>query len=129
MRLYSAHPLMRKTDEADRSSTLRTKVTACLWLLFLIGYLGPAYADDDAVVIRAGHLVDTEHGRVLEPQVILVQGGRIAEVGSQIAVPVGAKVVDLSAYTVLPGLIDAHTHLTIDQANQDPLAELEHTAV
>ncbi|HMD74595.1 MAG TPA: hypothetical protein VKG05_12095, partial [Steroidobacteraceae bacterium] len=60
---------------------------------------------------------------------ILVQGGRIAEVGSQIAVPVGAKVVDLSAYTVLPGLIDAHTHLTIDQANQDPLAELEHTAV
>ena len=107
---------------------MRTRFAFLGWFLLLTGNLSPARADDAAIVIRAGHVVDTELGRVVGPQMILVRDGRIAEVGPQIAVPVGANVVDLSDYTVLPGLIDAHTHLTIDQANQDPLAELEHTA-
>ncbi len=107
---------------------MKTRFACCVWLLLAMGDLGAAQADEAAVVIRAGHLVDTEQGRVLGPQMILVRGGRVAEVAPQIAVPAGAKLVDLSAYTVLPGLIDAHTHLTIDQVNQDPLAELEHTA-
>lgn len=79
-------------------------------------------------VIRAGHLIDTESGRVLDSRMLLVRDGVIAEMGAAIEVPAGARVVDLSGYTVLPGLIDAHTHLTIDSKNQDPLAELEHTA-
>ena len=107
---------------------MRTRFAFLGWFLLLTGNLSPARADDAAIVIRAGHVVDTELGRVVGPQMILVRDGRIVEVGPQIAVPVGANVVDLSDYTVLPGLIDAHTHLTIDQANQDPLAELEHTA-
>jgi imidazolonepropionase-like amidohydrolase len=61
-------------------------------------------------------------------QVILVRAGVIEDVGANVQVPGDARVIDLTAYTVLPGLIDAHTHLTIDQRNQDPLAELEHTA-
>jgi imidazolonepropionase-like amidohydrolase len=89
-----------------------------------MGCMPCAHADDTAVVIRAGHLIDTQQGRVLGPQMILVRDGRIAEVGPQIAVPAGASVVDLGGYTVLPGLIDAHTHLTIDQVDQDQLAEL-----
>jgi len=101
-------------------------IVGCL-LLALVG-LRPAYADAAVTVIRAGHLIDTDSGRLLDTQTILVRDGVIAEIGPTIEVPTGARVVDLSGYTVLPGLIDAHTHLTIDIKNQDPLAELEHTA-
>lgn len=107
---------------------MSARLAACGSLLLAIGLISFARADDAATVIRAGHMVDTELGRIVGPQMILVRGDRIAEVGPQISVPAGAKVVDLGDYTVLPGLIDAHTHLTIDQVNQDPLAELEHTA-
>jgi imidazolonepropionase-like amidohydrolase len=88
----------------------------------------PANADGTVTVIRAGHLIDTESGRMLDAQTIVVRSGIIEDVGPGIAAPAGARVVDLRAYTVLPGLIDAHTHLTIDANNQDPLNELQHTA-
>jgi imidazolonepropionase-like amidohydrolase len=86
------------------------------------------WAASPVIVIRAGHLVDTAAGQLTGPAVILVRDGIIDAVGSQVEVPPGAQVIDLSASTVLPGLMDAHTHLTIDQSDQDPLAELEHTA-
>jgi imidazolonepropionase-like amidohydrolase len=79
-------------------------------------------------VIRAGHLIDTVSGKQLDSRTILIRDGRITAVGADIEAPAGARVIDLSSYTVLPGLIDSHTHLTIDSKNQDPLAELEHTA-
>jgi imidazolonepropionase-like amidohydrolase len=85
-------------------------------------------AQTPPLVIRAGHLIDTSAGRMTGSQTILIRDGVIAEVGAQVEVPPGAKLFDLSSYTVLPGLIDAHTHLTIDQRDQDPIAELEHTA-
>ena len=87
-----------------------------------------AHADSTVTAIRAGHLIDTESGRMLGAQTIVVRDGLISEVGPAVDIPAGARIVDLSAYTVLPGLIDAHTHLTIDSRNQDPLAELDHTA-
>src|SRR5207302_9339108 len=74
------------------------------------------------------HIIETEGGRTLERQTVIVRDGLLAEVGGQAEAPAGAHLVDLSDYTVLPGLIDAHTHLTIDSHNQDPLAELQHTA-
>ena len=94
--------------------------------LMLLG-AGLADAADRVVVIRAGHLLDTESGRSLGPQTIIVRDGAIAEIGASVPTPANARVIDLSAYTVLPGLIDAHTHLTIDQHDQDPLGELDHT--
>ncbi len=97
-------------------------------LLLVAGFVAPVCAEESAVAIRAGHLIDTVEGRITGAQVIIVRDGLIAEVGPDVQVPVGAQVIDLGAYTVLPGLMDAHTHLTIDQRNQDPLAELEHTA-
>src|SRR6202047_1445218 len=65
------------------------------------------------VVIRAGHLLDVKTGKKLTTQVIVIQGDKIASVGSETQVPAGALVVDLSNATVLPGLIDAHTHITM----------------
>ncbi|HLW79311.1 MAG TPA: amidohydrolase family protein, partial [Terriglobia bacterium] len=65
------------------------------------------------VAIRAGRLFDGTLDRLLSDQTIILRGDRIAEVGpaGHVAVPAGAEVIDLSRATVLPGLIDAHTHL------------------
>jgi len=80
--------------------------------------------------IRAGRMVDTDSGKILNDQVILVRGDRIEAVGKDLSIPAGAKVVDLSKMTVLPGLIDCHTHLA-DGARDpsgDPLSYLKKTA-
>jgi imidazolonepropionase-like amidohydrolase len=69
--------------------------------------------------IKAGKLIDVRAGRVLANQNILVQGDRIAQVGPDVAAPAGAKVIDLSRSTVLPGLIDNHTHVLL-QAHPTP---------
>jgi imidazolonepropionase-like amidohydrolase len=63
------------------------------------------------VVIRAGRLFDSRSGAIANNQVILIRGDRIAEVGSSIAIPTDARVIDLSAATVMPGMIDAHVHV------------------
>jgi imidazolonepropionase-like amidohydrolase len=72
----------------------------------------PAPVAQKTIVVRAGHLLDVKTGKTLSNQTILIQGGKIASVGSDIQIPAGAQVVDLSNATVLPGLIDAHTHIT-----------------
>ncbi len=65
------------------------------------------------IAVRAGRLFDSKSGQMLTKQVVLLQGERITEVGpeAQIKIPAGAQVIDLSGATVLPGLIDAHTHM------------------
>ncbi len=61
--------------------------------------------------IRAGTLIDGTGGAPIKNAVILVQGGRITAAGTNVTVPSGATVIDLSGETVLPGFIDAHVHL------------------
>ncbi len=64
------------------------------------------------VAVRAGRLFDPKSGTNLNNQVVLIQGDRITDVGpaSRVQIPPGARVIDLSQATVLPGLIDAHVH-------------------
>ena len=61
--------------------------------------------------IKAGNLVDPEAGTVRVNQVILIENQTIKAVGSDVKIPAGATIIDLSNRTVLPGLFDAHTHL------------------
>ena len=83
-------------------------------LLLLSGFAAHA----QTVVIRAGRLVDPDKGTASTNQQILVEGGVIKAVGPSVAAPAGAQVVDLSDRTVLPGLMDAHTHLCLTVPTQ-----------
>jgi len=85
-------------------------------------------AQHGTTAIRAGRLLDVESGRVLTNQVILVRDGRIQAVGPNLKVPEDANLIDLTNQTVLPGLVDCHTHLA-DLADSEPLSLLRKSAV
>ena len=84
-------------------------------------------APEPLTVIRAGKFIDVERGRELSNQIIVIRGRKIEAVGPNLAIPEGAKVIDMSNMTVLPGLIDCHTHLA-DLAEAEPLEVLQRTA-
>ena len=72
-----------------------------------------AAAENKAILIKAGRLIDVRAGRTLSGQSILIEGDRITQVGASLTAPAGARIIDLGAYTVLPGLIDNHTHILL----------------
>jgi imidazolonepropionase-like amidohydrolase len=69
-------------------------------------------ADESAIVVTARRLIDGSGGPPVTPGAVLVRGDRIVEAGAKVNVPAGARIVDLGEATLLPGLIDLHTHLT-----------------
>lgn len=64
------------------------------------------------VVVKAARLIDGQGGAPISNAVVVVEDDRIAAVGAGLAVPAGAEVIDLGRATLLPGLIDCHTHIT-----------------
>ena len=70
---------------------------------------------DQVIAVKAGHLFDSKLGDMLTNQVVLIRGDRITDVGPNLQIPQGAKVIDLSAVTVLPGMIDTHVHVNTDR--------------
>ncbi len=77
--------------------------------------------------IKAGRLIDVEAAAMRTNQVILIEGDRIKVVGGDVQIPAGARVIDLSRSTVLPGLIDCHTHVA-DGALSEPVLYLRKSA-
>jgi imidazolonepropionase-like amidohydrolase len=72
---------------------------------------------DQVVAIRAGQMFDARSGSMLPNQVVLIRGDRITDVGPAVQIPAGARVIDLSTATVLPGMIDAHVHVNTGGAS------------
>ncbi|PYX35484.1 MAG: Xaa-Pro dipeptidase [Acidobacteria bacterium] len=99
----------------------------CFLLCFCL--LGDNVAIAQVIAIKAGRLVDPEAGSVLADQVILIHENKIQAVGKNLPIPADAKVIDLSQMTVLPGLIDCHTHLADGPTDDgDPLSQLKKTS-
>jgi len=82
-----------------------------LCTVMLIGWADVSYAQK--IAIKAGKLVDPDTGITLLHQIILVEGNKINAVGPDLPIPQGAKEIDLSSDTVLPGMVDAHTHMCL----------------
>jgi imidazolonepropionase-like amidohydrolase len=93
-------------------------MTACF--LLIAGVVAPARAAEpaggpegkeiSAVAIRSGHLIDGKRDRARGASVVLIEGVRIVRVGDPGIIPDGVEVIDLGSATLLPGLIDLHSH-------------------
>ncbi len=80
---------------------------------FLLLIVSPSFAQ--VLAIRAGTVVDPARGSIAKDQVILVEHGKILRIGPKLEIPPGAEIVDLSKEWLTPGLIDAHTHMTLTE--------------
>jgi imidazolonepropionase-like amidohydrolase len=89
-------------------------------LIFALFAAAQAAAQSSPVVtlVKADRLLDTRTGKVLMPAAVLVENEKISEVGSpsqlQAHAPASVRTIDLGSATLLPGLIDSHTHLLLD---------------
>lgn len=111
------------------TSTLRNTLLSLFALALFSQAAVAQIAPAPAIVVRAGKLIDVERGRVLTDQAIRIDGDRIASMADYRADAAGpARVIDWSAYTVVPGLMDMHSHLTGNITSADIAAPLQSSA-
>src|SRR5712671_2420115 len=113
------------------SCAMRRKTLSFVLLILAAAVRSPAQQPPvEVIAIRAGKLIDVDAGRSLLNQTIVIRSGKIESVGENLAIPAGAVIIDLSKMTVLPGLIDCHTHLAdgAHEDNADPTWQLKRTA-
>ncbi len=93
---------------------LRTTMLVAGLALALSAHAQAPAAKSPATVLKAAHLFDGKSGQLVSPGIVVVQGQRIVAAGKNATVPADAKVIDLGDATLLPGFIDAHTHISSD---------------
>jgi len=96
--------------------------------MVVIALVLSSLAAAQVTVVRAGRLIDPDSGTVLTNQIIMITDGKIQAVGRELALPANATVIDLSDKTVLPGLIDCHTHVADGKSDGEPFNVLRKTA-
>src|SRR5262249_19883082 len=97
-------------------------------ILLALGSTFSAMASEPVTVLRAARLYDGKADAVVSPGVVVVSDGHIVAAGSSAQAPAGARVIDLGDATLLPGLMDAHTHLSFESSldwKQDQLDSLK----
>jgi imidazolonepropionase-like amidohydrolase len=108
-------PLESRQGEDMMSRFLhRSLLLLCLCTIFAGSAMAEA-ASSQVIILKAARLIDGTGAPTLSPAMIRVEGDRIIEVGSHLGIPAGARIIDLGDATLLPGLIDLHTHLTGDE--------------
>src|SRR5947207_1496896 len=100
------------------------KITSRICLILLCFGVS-ALAADQSVVLKAARMFDGKSNALVQNAVVIVQGDKIVDAGSNLPIPGGAQVVDLGDATLSPGFMDAHTHLTLDYSGDNNLRRLK----
>ena len=102
------------------------KVTRCIVVAFFLAV--SARGADEVIAVKAARIFDGKSSALLQNGVVVVEGDKIADAGSNLPIPSSARVIDLGDATLCPGFMDAHTHLTEDFSgnyNERRLRELD----
>ena len=102
------------------------KVTCCVVTAFLLAL--SARAADEVIALKAARLFDGKSNALVQNAVVIVEGDKIVDVGSNPQIPTSARLIDLGEVTLCPGFMDAHTHLTDDYSgnyNERRLREID----
>lgn len=105
---------------------MRRMMNLCVLLCLICFATAARAADPPETYVKAGKMLDVRSGKMLSNQVIVIRGERIARVGpaAEVQIPAGASVIDLGQATVLPGLIDCHTHIMLADTDDSHYDEI-----